>query len=600
MRAASTQAPSTSPVTPPSVRPGRAAAPSATATRRGQHAREPAHPVHRTRRARPAARRRPTATSGGTVPDTPEPSPSGRAAGTPRTQARARPARLTATAEGQRSPRRWSHRWRRVRRPTHRPAGAARRRAPRHRRVRRRRDASPPTVARVRPEPPARRRCRQGRPGAARRRPAAKPATASVAVSRGAAPAHHRRTPPRHRPRPPARCQRGERHRDRCHRRADRARRRHRHHGQRAHREPQTVCQHGHGCGFRLGPEDLGEGRHLGQQDRAPRAAPGVRPARPVASPRRMPRSTTGSSPSASRDSTVRRLGRPVSGTPPGRGAGGEALGQHRTGPRDHAVEKGRHAALGGAAQEPGHRRDVRAAHHAEQAQPGRPGAAGPEPARRRPRPACWRASRRRCRCRGRPRRWASSPSAAPTSAATTVVLPMPMSPGTSRSAPASISSSAIVAPAARAASVSSAVNASSAVDRAAAAAHLVLHDLGRGVEQVGVDPEVDHPDPGVVGAGQHVDGRAPAQELVHHHRGHVAGVRRHGVGRRWSPRGRPRRARPRPTAGGVGASRCPARRPARPRAPRADPTPPAASPTRRAGPGLLLGPPRRVRSSRS
>ena len=115
-----------------------------------------------------------------------------------------------------------------------------------------------------------------------------------------------------------------------------------------------------------------------------------------------------------------------------------------------------------------------------------------------------------------------------------TVVLPMPMSPAISRSAPASISSSATALPAASAAATSSAVSASSRwiapePRRTLCAAHLGRQVVG----QVVVDAEVEHPHPGAVRPRQHGDGRAAAQELAHHRRRHLPRVRRHGPDRR-------------------------------------------------------------------
>ena len=61
--------------------------------------------------------------------------------------------------------------------------------------------------------------------------------------------------------------------------------------------------------------------------------------------------------------------------------------------------------------------------------------------------PSCWRAPRRRRRFRARSPRSAGTPKVAAISAAAGVVLPMPMSPRSSRSAPAAISSAATAAP---------------------------------------------------------------------------------------------------------------------------------------------------------
>ncbi len=127
--------------------------------------------------------------------------------------------------------------------------------------------------------------------------------------------------------------------------------------------------------------------------------------------------------------------------------------------------------------------------------------ACGPGAARRGWRWSCASSRRRRCRCRARRRPPAPGRGSRPRVRPPGVVLPMPMSPGISRSQPLSTSSSAIVRPSSKAASNSAWAERVLAVDAAGRRA----------------DPVIDDPDGGAGLAGEHVDRRAAGGEVRDH-----------------------------------------------------------------------------------
>ena len=120
------------------------------------------------------------------------------------------------------------------------------------------------------------------------------------------------------------------------------------------------------------------------------------------------------------------------------------------------------------------------------------PAGYAPGGSRRAPPRTCASTPGRRCRCPGRRRSATSESVSSATSVAAGVVLPIPMSPAISRSAPASTSSSAIGH--ARAQRLLGLLARHRRPDRDVAAAppHLVVADAGQ-VGQVGVDRHVDH-----------------------------------------------------------------------------------------------------------
>ena len=105
------------------------------------------------------------------------------------------------------------------------------------------------------------------------------------------------------------------------------------------------------------------------------------------------------------------------------------------------------------------------------------------------------------------------------------VVLPMPMSPTISRSAPAAISSAAMAAPAASARSVSAGVSASSRSMAPEDRRILYAPTVGRQLGQVRVHREVQHPYGHVVLPGQDADARHPGHEGTDHGGGDLARI---------------------------------------------------------------------------
>ena len=250
----------------------------------------------------------------------------------------------------------------------------------------------------------------------------------------------------------------------------------------------------------------------------------------PVPSPSRMPSSTIGSSSRCAqrqRDAPARWNGvRPATTAAP--------RAQAVRPPARPPSPRRRRAAPGCAAPRPGHRIPPsppgRRRRRSVAAQRDPPRACAPGTARRGSRRSCVPSPRRLIPV---PRPTTATGSVSVSAAINVVagvVLPMPMSPAISRSAPASTSSSAIRRPASIAATTSSAVSASSTA-MLPLQRRTLCAPIDGGQRLGGVDRDVDDPHGRTREVGQHVDRGAAGVEVRHHLRGHLGGICGHARG---------------------------------------------------------------------